>query len=42
MERNIEVRLLENRLGVIKQKNKKGSTGVIKKLERQLRNLKDK
>jgi len=42
MERDIKIRFLENRLGVIKQKNKKGSTGVIKKLERQLKNLKDK
>lgn len=39
MNKEIKKQMLENRLNIIKSKNKKGSAGVIKKIERQLRNL---
>ena len=39
MTKEIKLKALKNRLSVIQERNKKGSVGVIRKLQRQIRNL---
>lgn len=39
MNKDFELKRLKNRLSIIQNRNKKGNIGIIKKLNRQIRNL---